>query len=45
MKKIRFYCELFFKILPKFIEFENSDYCIEKITLESSRPRPVSIQN
>ena len=44
MKNFRFFFCRFFKILPKFSEFVNSDDCIEKITSKSMRLQPVYIK-
>ena len=35
MKICRFFLQFFFEILPKFIDFVNSDDCIEKIIQKS----------
>ena len=44
MKNVRFLFKVFFKILPKFSYFVNSDYCIGKITSKCIRLQLVFIQ-
>ena len=39
-----FFLQFFFKLLPKFSDFINSDNCIEKITSKPIRLYPVFIQ-
>ena len=43
MNIFRFFLAVFFKLLPKFTDFINSDNCIEKITSKSIRTHPVFI--
>ena len=41
IKKLGFFMQFFFKFLPKFTDFINSDDCIGKITSKSIRMNPV----